>query len=579
MTSVARKKSKMIENLDRISELPEPIILHILSYLPLQDSARASILSKAWNNYCSLYPILHFDHNLFALKSLISAKQGSGKPNINQISDMFMDDIDCRLSKATQLVSPIRKLALTIAINDPNNFSRVDKWLELVKQINVQEICFSMQSAGYLWENLFDDASVLYEFPISVLASKGLRTVYIRGCKFSDETVVGDSINKRGISFFSLQRLCLSHVYIKDHVFENLTNYCKGIEILVLDYCTVLMDSMELSKFPKLKNALIEIEYGWIDRVAIEDTNLECFKCDVNIDTECHISPAACASIRELTLVGCTINQPSLFADLAATFPLVEEAEIFIHDTETFKANSKLLRKLKFTRDGSVPLKEVHIDCPSLTLLDCSTFDLMELYVDCPKLRVFQYDGSTVPKQLFFSSAADLEESSCNLTVNYAYDTFWFINLRAFLVCAMAVPTYVSLLFTLLMATFEPEQIEAIQASSRYNVHLQLSVTDQVEQNVAALVDAVLWTIRPTTLTFGYSSYYLIKYLCENLIKKSLNDTSDEQPTNPCWMHQLKDFKVESSLDILDIKDNLAALPEQCRTTNDICFKLHWSYE
>ncbi|XP_074290015.1 uncharacterized protein LOC141616775 [Silene latifolia] len=579
MTYVASKKRKMIENLDRISELPEPIILHILSYLPLEDSARTSILSKAWNNYYSLYPILHFDHNLFALKSLISAKEGSREPSISQISDMFMDEVDCRLSKATQLDSPIRKLALTIAINDPKNFSRVDKWLELVKQINVQEICFFMQSAGNLWENLLDDGCVLYEFPISVLASKGLRTVYIRGCKFADETLVGDPINKRGVSFCSLQRLCLSHVYIGDHVFENLTNYCKGIEILVLDYCTVLMDSMELSKFPKLKNALIEIEDGLIDRVGIEDTNLECFKCDVNIDTECHISPAACASIRELTLVGCTINQPSLFADLAATFPLVEEADIFIHDTETFKANTNVLRKLKFTGDGSVPLKEVHIDCPSLTLLDCSTYGLMELYVDCPKLRVFRYQGSTVPKLLFFSSTSDLEKSSCELTVNYAYDTFWFNSLRAFLVCVMAVPTYVSLLVTSPLATFEPEQIEAIQASSGYNVHLMLSVTYEVEQNVAALVDAVLWTIRPTTLTFGYTSYDLIKYVCENLIKKSVEDIPDEQPTNPCWMHLLKDFEVESSLDILDIKDNLAALPEQCRTTNDVCFKFHWSYE
>ncbi|KAH9626524.1 hypothetical protein KSS87_009612 [Heliosperma pusillum] len=515
MIYVDGKNHGAIENLDRISELPEPIILHILSCLPLEDSARASILSKTWKSFCSINPILYYDHNLFALQSMV----GGDEPDINQIRDMFLDDVHHHLSRAMQLDSPIRKLALNVAINDSKYFSRLDTCLELVRHINIQDLCFCVQSPGHLWQDIFVCRSVLYEFPISVLASKGLRSVYIRGCKFAEETFVGDSVNKRGVSFFFLQRLCLSRVYIQAHVFENLVNYCPGIEMLVLDYCTVLMDSIELSKFPRLKSALIEINSGRIDHVGILDTKLECFKCSINIKSECHISPASCASIRELTLVGCNINQPRLFEDLAATFPLLEQVDFFIHDTEKIKATSNVLRKLKFYRRGSVPVKEVHIDCSSLTLLDCFSYDLVELYVDCPKLRVFRYCGSTVPKRLFFSSTADLEESRCKICVNYNYSSLWFITLRAFLELIMANPTYVFLTFTLPMvisfckASFEPEHFIVTQTSPQYNVHLSLLVTEGVGHNVAALVDAVLWIIRPTTLYVG-CIFYLLKDAC-----------------------------------------------------------------
>ncbi|XP_074267295.1 putative F-box/LRR-repeat protein At3g49150 [Silene latifolia] len=301
-----------MENLDCISELPEPIILQILSCLPLEDSARASILSKTWKSYCAAHPIFYYDHNLFALKSLVSG----GEPDINQVRDMFLNDVRDQLSRARQLDTPVRKLALSVVINDSKCFSVLDTCLEMLRDINVQDLCVTVQIIGYSWEDIFFDDDIIYEFPFSVLASKGLRSVHIRGCKFAVETFVGDRMNKREVSFSSLQRLCLTQVYIKRHVFENMVNYCPAIEILVLDYCTVMMGPLELSRFPKLKTALIQFVQGRVDHVGIVETNIECFKCDLNIATECHVSRAACASIRELTLC-CTINQPSLFADFA----------------------------------------------------------------------------------------------------------------------------------------------------------------------------------------------------------------------------------------------------------------------
>ncbi|XP_074289954.1 uncharacterized protein LOC141616435 [Silene latifolia] len=576
MATPGNKDIDGIENLDRISQLPEHMILNILSRIPLEDSARAAILSKTWKNFCSLYPILYFDQNLFALQSLVSANKGGGEPDINQIRGMFMDSVDYQLSRVRQRDSPIRKLALSVAINDSMYFSRVDQWMELVRQINVEDLCVTVQTVDFMWDDGIYKSSVVYEFPLSVLASKGLRSACIQGCKLGCETLVGDPINE----FFSLQRLCLSHVFMDEHVVENLIKCCQGIETLVLDNCSVDLIFLELSKFPKLKKAVVRVVVGKLDYVDVVDTNLEYLKCDA--DTELHISPSACAGIRELALDWCIINQPYLFKDLTVTFPVLEEADFYIHDTDTLKATNNVLRKLTFYSYGSVRVKEVHIDCPSLTLLDFSTQGLTEFYVDCPKLRVFTYRGTTVPDHVFCSSMADLEESRCTITMYEAYDTLWLVKLRAFLILVIGNVTNVKLTFTLPMAKFEPEKVEAIEVSSRYNVHLSLVFPSNMLQSIAALMDGLLWIIRPTTFTVSCETYNVVKYLCENLFKKQEDNICDEQltPSLPCWMHQLEDFHVECPLDVPVTKKNLAVVPEQCRTltTKQVRFIFHWCY-
>jgi len=50
---------------DRISSLPDPIICHVLSFLPTKPCAATSILSKRWNPLWLSVPALHFDDKTF----------------------------------------------------------------------------------------------------------------------------------------------------------------------------------------------------------------------------------------------------------------------------------------------------------------------------------------------------------------------------------------------------------------------------------------------------------------------------------------------------------------------------------
>ncbi|KAF5178704.1 F-box/RNI-like superfamily protein [Thalictrum thalictroides] len=50
-----------------MSYLPDPIRSHIVSFLPMKDAMRTSILSKQWQNICSSLSQLEFDQSDFTV--------------------------------------------------------------------------------------------------------------------------------------------------------------------------------------------------------------------------------------------------------------------------------------------------------------------------------------------------------------------------------------------------------------------------------------------------------------------------------------------------------------------------------
>ncbi|XP_021771594.1 putative F-box/LRR-repeat protein At5g02700 [Chenopodium quinoa] len=196
------------ESFDRISWLPEHVLHVILDKLPLKDAGRSSVLSKTWKSVCSSYPIAPFvnlDHNLFGLKLL----EGGQEPDIDEIRENFMD------------------------------FTKDAGWKEI------------------------DEDSVYYSIYFSVLASKGLCSLNVHGCKFS---------SNMSIAFSSLQYLSLSYVVIDKGDVMNTTRSSPAIEILEFDHCTYWIETLELSVFPRLKKATFLENYDWLSNRRIQPT-------------------------------------------------------------------------------------------------------------------------------------------------------------------------------------------------------------------------------------------------------------------------------------------------------------------
>ncbi|XP_056684374.1 uncharacterized protein [Spinacia oleracea] len=352
-------------------ELPEHIVHHILSFVPIKDAGRTCILTKDWETLCISYnicPSLHYDHNSFASLLLLSAKTGQ-EPELCEIRDKFMDFAENHLLTIQHNSQPVLKLTLDVVVVSDDEFSSVDRLIDLVGKIKAEELYVSVQTKDSHWyDDIFDAVApggVCYEFPYTtVLASNNkLQSLSIEWCKLINNNNVG--------MFSSLQHLKLLQVIVDDEALSNLSSCCPEIQVIHFEYCAFLFESLKLSIFPNLKRATIEgTDYSLLDNPL---KNLPSFDFR-NIGSKLVITPSACSNIRDLKL-SCSVNEPNLFEDLTMAFPLIEKVDL--KDVQ-----------------GVNRIQAANIHLKSLSLL--SNYSLKTIYVDCPNLCDFDFIGNGV---------------------------------------------------------------------------------------------------------------------------------------------------------------------------------------
>lgn len=141
--------------MDRISELPTPIIHHMMSYLDAKELARTSILSKRWNGLSIAFPVLDFALPYSFHMNLYYDWYLRRRRRILEIDEWetyewetdksvrikeFIKFVDASLLQFHELKLCIQKLRLPIIRNeDEGMFSHVDKWIELAVRNGVKE--------------------------------------------------------------------------------------------------------------------------------------------------------------------------------------------------------------------------------------------------------------------------------------------------------------------------------------------------------------------------------------------------------------------------------------------------------
>ncbi|XP_040362138.1 F-box protein At4g22280 isoform X2 [Rosa chinensis] len=188
--SKSRAKTK-----DRISELPEAVLCHILSFLPTKYSFRTSILSTRWKNVWASVP------NLDICDEATSDKTG------------FMAFVD-RILFSPQS-SNIPKFRLHCSSVD--DFSRIDSWVCRAIQRNAVEVDLCVESHG---EHIF-------ELPKPLLISKTLEVLKLDSNYVINLPLLG--------SFPSLRFLHVTVDSPDSYAMGTLISYCPVLENLTVD--------------------------------------------------------------------------------------------------------------------------------------------------------------------------------------------------------------------------------------------------------------------------------------------------------------------------------------------------------
>ncbi|XP_026420716.1 putative F-box/LRR-repeat protein At4g13960 [Papaver somniferum] len=141
------KKQKLLHNIgeadDRISELPDPILHHILSFLDIKPVARTCILSKRWNDIWTSIPTLSFGSRL-------------EPPSLSE-TNKFMEFLD-RTLLLHDTSSNIQKFHLKT--NGHMSASRVHSWISNLTKRNVKEVGLYIGDDGWN-EQHFSNCPVL----------------------------------------------------------------------------------------------------------------------------------------------------------------------------------------------------------------------------------------------------------------------------------------------------------------------------------------------------------------------------------------------------------------------------------
>ncbi|KAK9085123.1 hypothetical protein Sjap_025534 [Stephania japonica] len=177
--------------LDRISDLPNSILLHILSLLPFKSTATTSILSKRWTSLFQdfLIQTKHFDF---------------GKDFANaQTQEQFIHKVNQYLQLHNG--SKIHKFHLLFHPGIQNQV-HADKWLEFAVERSVEELGFDFCGVTTAWDDLESEHLTLldsfylsnshltqlqlgqFEFhpPITFTGFPFLVSLYLRRVKITD---------------------------------------------------------------------------------------------------------------------------------------------------------------------------------------------------------------------------------------------------------------------------------------------------------------------------------------------------------------------------------------------------------
>ncbi|KAL3653054.1 hypothetical protein CASFOL_002735 [Castilleja foliolosa] len=202
MASDSSSSKRMKEmSIDRLSALPDDVLIHILSYLGgVRESAVTSVLSKRWEFLWTELPRLEF-------------KENSEEPDkIREFVAMVNRSLLIRIG------THLEKFYVNFRY-DKSFASDVDSCLDFVLKNKVKEVCLGLR---------FVSGDELYGLPETMYSNSSLTWFSVSACDM-------DTLTK--IEWRSLTRLEIKDSRLTQHVIENILSGCPVLHTMDLVEC------------------------------------------------------------------------------------------------------------------------------------------------------------------------------------------------------------------------------------------------------------------------------------------------------------------------------------------------------
>ncbi|XP_071707240.1 F-box/LRR-repeat protein At4g14103-like isoform X2 [Rutidosis leptorrhynchoides] len=392
---IGNMKDNITESTDRISQLPEFIVHHILSFLdsPLH-LVRMSVLSKNWSSLTSSFPILDF--NISKFSTALHESKCPFHKNSGYIHDNFIKYVDYTTSRFCKQNVSARKLTLDTVLQEPAEIDTIRRCLDLILKQGVQEFVVNiLGSPKHL---------PMFRLPntLSSVCSSTLTSLYIRSCVLPCSFMVGD------VKFKSLKVLSFHKVRIDEEVIKYLSTNCPLLKEFNVKDCYGFKRFC-VHGHQNLEKVRIYYNRG-VESIYIEAPNLHYL---LLMDWEGKGRPSMnfglCKKLTTLSYY--EYPSPNGLAKFSSNFPFVEN--LFL----------KLANNCNNLKLSSTSLK---------TFVLHSRCDLDEIDIYTPNLTLFEYKGHPhIPNP----SLRDLTHSKARMECSPTEDVniVWFQKLRRFL--------------------------------------------------------------------------------------------------------------------------------------------------
>ncbi|KAK6158203.1 hypothetical protein DH2020_005517 [Rehmannia glutinosa] len=372
------KKTTEGDSMDRISELPQPILHHILSFLSQKEAIKTCVLSNSWRYVWCTRPQIEFRDDPY-------------KDN----KEKFMSFLDKTLQGYHDQKLRIQKFLVFTWEVDSKFVSLLEKWIpRVVIDMGVKTFHISIHS---------HTKSTYVDLPSVVFHAKSLEQLYLWGYKlnFIDN-----------VHFERLQRLSLTRVYIGEETFEKIMSNCPLIDYLSLDGCEGLK-TIKVNKHHNLKEFSFH-DYKYDRSIEIDlSTYVETIKILGN--AKWYHQRKYFPYLKSLRLEH--LQFPSLSFDiLPCNFPILRDLSI---------GHCYGLKQLQLLNHSIKHLTLNHIRDKSFRAA-----------IDAPNIVKFNYCGG-FPESISFAAKTSSDGWKSNISVdlgdNVDASSSWFLNLNKLL--------------------------------------------------------------------------------------------------------------------------------------------------